>query len=173
MMGGKKLAVVMVFIFLCALYSAVSAADAQPGSADDPLVTRSYVDKRVGEVMRVLESGSGGVSAALGEDDLMEQIEYAVRQQVQKTQGTTFSPVSVEMGQTIYGGEGTEMILRSGSGHIITSSDAVVNVTTGLDLKHGAAVPKGNLLIFPRDDGRGVRTADSCWFLVKGDYTIK
>ena len=173
-MNRKRFAVaVLIFVCVVGLYAAVSAEGPEPGSEGDPVVTKSYVDQRVYEIMRLIDGYSPSSQQPLNSDETLALIEYAVKQAVSKEQGASFTPVFVEMDKIIYGGEGCEMILRSGGGYVVTSTDAVVNVTSGRDLRHGADAPAGNLLIFPRDDGRGIKTTNNCWFLVKGQYTIK
>ncbi|MCL2353845.1 MAG: hypothetical protein FWC69_04360 [Defluviitaleaceae bacterium] len=84
-----------------------------------------------------------------------------------------FTPVQVFAGQTIIGGEGTEIILRSGQGQAhVPGPDGIVNITSGLDMQQGASITANHFLIIPRADGRGVFALTDAWFLVKGDYEI-
>jgi hypothetical protein len=140
----------VIFVVLLLVFAFIVFAN--PGSEADPLVSKSYVDGRISEIMRVLEGHAGGASSG---------------------GGAAFTPVSVAAGQTIYAGEGTEIILRSGRGVIVTATDGVTNATTGADLRNSAAVAQNNLLIFPRDDGRGIRVTSNAWFIVKGAYTVR
>ena len=88
--------------------------------------------------------------------------------------GGSFKPVLVEVGQTIYGKEGTEIILRSGKGNaVVPGAEGIANITNGLEVKNKNTVNKNQLLIIPRDDGRGIKVTEKAWFLVKGDYEIK
>ena len=120
------------------------ASDTQPGSAGDPLVTKSYVDDKISQL-------SGGAS-----------IEPSV-----------YVPVSAASGQLLIGHEGTEIILRSGKGVAYCSGEnGVVNVTTGEDVTDGAAVSANHMLIVPRYDGRGIRAETDVWFMVKGGYDL-
>lgn len=130
----------------------VFAADA--GSEADPLVSKSYVDDKINQVMNMIGSStdsSGNVAA-----------------------GGSYVPVSVGVGKTIIGGEGTEMILRAGKGDIVISAqEGIVDATTGQALYNGHKATLNHIMIIPRNDGRGVKVTEAAWFLVKGSYTIK
>ncbi len=128
----------------------VFAADA--GSEADPLVSKSYVDDKINQVMNMIGSDSSGTVSA----------------------GGSYIPVSVGVGKTIIGGEGTEMILRAGKGDIVISGkEGIVDATTGQALYNGHKATLNHIMIVPRDDGRGVKVTEAAWFLVKGGYSIK
>jgi putative cell wall-binding protein len=141
-----------VVLAVTAIVGTVYAADA--GSADDPLVSKSYVDDKIEQVMDKINSSSNNntsSAAAL----------------------TTFTPVNVAAGKTILGGEGTEIILRSGSAKVVLNgSDTITDATTGKSLAEGTTLSANHLTIIPRDDGRGYKVTKDAWFIVKGSYTI-
>jgi hypothetical protein len=121
------------------------AADAVPGSSDDPVVTKSYVDDKINQA---LGSASGGEALA-------------------------FTPVAASAGQYIIGREGAEIILRSGAAAIhCPGENGVTNITNGADMPDGANLQANNLIIIPRDDGRGVKAETDAWFLIKGEYYL-
>lgn len=121
----------------------------QPGSLEDPLVTKSYVDK----VLAELGVGGGGTV----ED------------------GKTLTVVELEAGQSLIAFEGTEFILR-GNGQAIAFSrttDGIPDLTAGEDIEAGELLPKNHLLLFPRNDGRGIRHAGeggTAYIMVRGAY---
>ncbi len=143
------------------------ASFSEPGSESDPLVTFSYVEKK------------------------FEEIKSYVNEKVGEPVGTTNTDISwrvveVSKGQALIGKEGTELLLRSGSGNTISNiskiiqdgneleiDNGLVDVTGGKDLKMGEPVAKDHMLIVPRDDGRGVNCVSNSIFMVKGDYLIK
>lgn len=159
------------------------------GSSDDPLVTKSYVDDKVTALTNLI-TNSGSINngnntgnntgtstgTSVITDEQKKQIIEETTLQVLALSGTTgtYLPVELKNGQILLGSEGTEIILRSGTAvSYVTGSDGVVNATIGSDLKNNISVPKNNIIIVPRSDGRGVRaTADSTWLIVKGSYTI-
>ncbi|MDO4300671.1 MAG: hypothetical protein Q4D26_04670 [Clostridia bacterium] len=130
----------------------VYAADA--GSESDPLVSKSYVDDKIEQVLaKIGQSSSGSASVSAG---------------------ASFTPVSVAVGKTIIGGEGTEMILRAGKANVVLSgSEGITDATTGQALYNGHSAALNHLAIIPRDDGRGFKVTEAAWFLVKGSYTIQ
>ena len=122
----------------------------QPGSIEDPLVSQSYVDRRINEVLTMVGLNSHG-----------EAIE------------ANFSPAFVPAGHTIIAGEGTEIILRSGTATaFVPTVDGIVNITSGAELFHGASIPANNLIIVPRADGRGVVAQTDAWFIIRGGFSV-
>jgi hypothetical protein len=105
------------------------ADSAKPGSIDDPLVTKSYVDKLLAQ------GGAGGQGAAQG-----------IRTEI----------VTVNPGEVLLAKAGAQFVLRAGKG-VAYSPDAngISDVTDGKDIMSGQPVANNHLLIFPRD-GRGV-----------------
>lgn len=124
-----------------------------PGSVDDPVVTKSYVDEQLAK----LGGGTGGDSGA-GTD-------------------TSLAVVTVPAGKTLMAGQGTEVIVRVGKA-IAYSSDAsgIADLTGGTDLTKGKAVPTNHLLLFPRE-GRGILPdpdqKNGLTVLVNGSYTLQ
>lgn len=134
------------------IMGSVYGADA--GSEADPLVSKSYVDDKIEQVMAKIGTSSSGSTTTVS--------------------GGAFTPVSVAVGKTIVGGEGTEMILRAGKASVVISgNEGITDATTGQALVNGHNASLNHLNIIPRSDGRGFKVTEAAWFLVKGDYTIK
>lgn len=86
---------------------------------------------------------------------------------------TSFSPVQLAEGQRLIGGEGAEIILRSGEASAIDNGEnGVSDLTAGADLMSGAPVGLNHLLLVPRDDGRGIAALTEVWVMVRGNYEI-
>jgi len=114
-----------------------------PGSANDPIVTKSYVD----EAIRKAAGNFGGGQAAL-------------------------AIVTLNNGERLVVSGGTEVILRSGKAEVISDDgEGASDLTAGEDLRPGKAVQKNHLLLFPRDN-RGIKAQGSAIVLVRGGYTI-
>jgi hypothetical protein len=153
----------------------MAMAQSEPGGEQDPLVTKSYVDSKIEEIEG---TGSGDISEYQIEfiiDEVTQRIIDEGLEPSYRSSGDAdvYVPVSLFAGQTILGGEGTEMILRSGSAIGYSSGpDGLANTTTGGDVKLGDAVGVNNLLIIPRNDGRGLTATSDIWLLVKGNYNV-
>ena len=149
------LATVTVLTIGSSVYCATAISAADPGTSGDPLVTKSYVDEAISNLLNVL---SGGTSGSLS-----------------TSQGEAFVPVKVVLGEKVIGGEGAEIILRSGNAVSYTSGeDGIIDVTSGQEFYNNSNLEKNHLLIVPRDDGRGALiTSEEAWFIIKGDYTIE
>lgn len=135
----------------------------EPGSQSDPLVTFSYVEKKIEEIKEY-------INEKVGDNDKKELWEV----------------VEVLEGESLIGKAGSELILRSGKGTAISNiskitedgidiviDNGLTDVTDGKDLKMADKVPRDHLLIIPRDDGRGVNCISDCFFLIKGDYKVE
>lgn len=160
-MKQKILVSVQIFLATVIVATGVTFAN-QAGSSEDPLVAKSYVDDKINQVLELINNT---VSTDKAGSTSTSNVQIS---------GNSFKPVSVEVGQTIYGKEGTEIVLRSGKGSaVVPGAEGIPNLTNGLELKNKNTVNKNQLLIIPRSDGRGVKVSEKAWFLVKGDYEIK
>jgi hypothetical protein len=128
---------------------------ANPGGPQDPLVTQSYVDQAIRQAL---------ADFAGAPHDGAPKAECA---------GLTFVPVRIFAGHVILGGEGTEIILRSGeAAAFVPGPDGIVNTTVGADMHHGTQIATNHYLIIPRADGRGIMAITDAWFMVKGDFEV-
>lgn len=127
---------------------------AAPGDENDPIISLSYINEKL----------KPKLNAYIDEKVI----------KVEAENGEKFVVISVNKGEKFYADEGTEFILRMGSGKIIaTQKGGIANVTEGIDLPNGAAVPANCLLIVPVDDGRGFEATADVLVMVKGGYEIK
>jgi hypothetical protein len=143
---------------------------AQPGSVDDPVITKSYFDQQINQ-----------------------KIAEAIAKQQPTTPSQTPSPtlppatggggadsalevVQLPPGKTLYAGAGTELIVRTGKTIAVSSDDnGIPDVTAGKDIAAGQAIETNHLLIFPRE-GRGVKpdpkSTGDIFIMVRGSYII-
>ena len=129
----------------------------EPGSEEDPLVSLSYLEKRMEQFKYYVDEKLDKISTGSG-NDVSNNLEV----------------VEIMSGQSIIGKNGTEIILRSGRAKIIAGKlGGLSDVTEGKDLGMDKLVPLNHLLIIPRDDNRGVLAITEAIFLVKGEYEIK
>lgn len=134
------------------------------GSDQDPLVTLSYVEKRIQEVLTT-------VTAQIAE--LKKQTGSQTGNAGAATGTAVFQVVQAEKGSFLYFGGSTEFIVRSGKVTVIaTANGGLSDLTDGKDIAMGQAVPANHHMLVPRDDGRGLSILDTTFILVKGPYTI-
>lgn len=160
----KKILIIAV-ILTFALTSVIFAA---PGDSNDPIVVLSYLNDRLEDLI---------------EKYSLEDIEE-IKEQIDNIGGSAETPgngntslaldvVEIKTGEKIICGAGTEIILRGGEAKIIGSElGGLTNVTLGKDFVTGMEVVPNNLLIVPRDDGRGVYTDSYAIFMVRGSYEV-
>ena len=170
-MKNRKTWVILLAAALLAIscFAAVFADDAVPGTAADPVVSKSYMDAQIDILTtqisalqaRVDKLEEGGGSTTPGTP-------------AQPAEAPKFEVVKVDAGKSVIGAASTEIILRSGTAAAIAgASGGVSDLTEGVDLSTGTAVTKNHLLVIPVDDGRGIQCTSTCYMMIKGDYTLK
>lgn len=190
--------VILYSFLLIHIVQAFTNGAAEPGTEGNPLVSQDYVDKKIndqaakiveltdklnalakGETVQIAPADTDGLNTQLVElnkkvTQLTRTLNTANTKIKFMEQYAKFSPVEVKAGQQLIGGEGTEIILRSGQAKAIAFKNAsIADVTTGRDLQDGGALLYNHLLFISRDDGRGFNATTDVWVLVKGPYTIK
>jgi len=165
MKKSKIIAITAVLgVAFCVNYILNTPADGAgttPGTTDDPVVTKSYVDQ---QIQQALNGGSGGNTNPTNP--------------TQPSQGADeVKNVALKPGKILIADAGTEFIVRSGNAVIYTEvSSGVADLTDGKDLLNGQAAPKNHLLSFPRE-GRGIQVKEgqtsNLIVMVRGGYTIK
>ena len=148
-----KLKRVIILVVAVSLILGATVVFSEPGSENDPLVSLSYLEKRLEQLKLYMDEKLEGNSS---------------------TSSTKMEVVEVNSGQSIIGRSGTEIILRGGKARIIAGElGGLSDVTDGKDLSMDIPVPPNHLLIVPRDDGRGAYAITDAIFLVKGYYEIR
>lgn len=188
----QKFSIILVLLLVISVGFNIAAAltdGAEPGSEQDPLISKSYVDdimaKNSAEVaalkqqleefkLKSEESKKQYDELKLQSEDYLKQL-GELKTQIQSGGSEGFIVLTLETGQTLLPGGGTELILRSGTavGVAGQNGDTLADVTSAKDLVKGAAVVKNHLLISSRDDGRGIKAANKCYLLVRGAHKIK
>lgn len=165
----KGLIFVPVVVFVVFFIPFNIQSNPNPGSPQDPLVTQSYVDLRINDVLASLNQHQVHQTQELVVNEVLAALSGFISDNIDNT----FVPVFVPAGSLLLGEEGTEIILRSGSAVAnIPSENGIVNITTGVDIFNGEIIEPNNLLIVPRQDGRGVFAASDAWFMIKGSFNI-
>lgn len=124
----------------------------EPGTEQDPLVTRSYVDDKL---------------QALADKGYVDQLVTA------RVQPLNLQVVELPTGKQLVAEGGTEIVVRAGRATVVGSNlGGLADVTVGRDLAKGEA-PLNHLLVVPRSDGRGLKAITDCVVLVRGGYSIR
>ena len=173
-MKNRKTWVILLAAALLAVscFAAVFADDAVPGTAADPVVSKSYMDAQI-DILKTqistLQQQVDKLEASGGSGTPSTPVTPS-----QPAEAPKFEVVKVDAGKSVIGSASTEIILRSGTATAIAgASGGVSDVTEGVDLSQDTAVTKNHLLIIPVDDGRGIRCTSLCYVMIKGDYTLK
>jgi hypothetical protein len=151
----------------------------QPGTADDPVVTKSYVDQ---QIQKALQGGTVATSLPVA---TATPTTTTAPTASSSPNPPTSAPansnesviVDVKPGQTLLGSAGAEFIVRAGKAVIFSQdTNGVADLTDGKDLGNGVSAPTNHLLSFPRD-GRGITVQDGQTLglvvMVRGGYTLK
>ena len=142
-------------IVMCITGTIIAAAGLEPGSSNDPLVTKSYVEQEIGKVK------AGGA-------------EFAV---VPVEKGKTLT-VNDTTELILRSGKAVINSYKAPDG----TENGINDSTDGVDLKQGVNCPQNHLLIIPKnkkdnvpnpEDKRGITTtSDGVYIMVKGSYEI-
>lgn len=175
---NKKYIIVAAFIgMITTSLIMTKPAFSDPGSQDDPLVTLSYVENRVNQIIYYIDEKIKTLT------DLVEQNKVETAEIIEKigdsnlnsnSLASSLEVVELKNGQRLICKNGTEIILRGGKAKVIASQlGGLCDVTGGKDLGMGQDVPANHLLIIPRDDGRGVYVEEYAIFMIRGEYEIR
>ncbi|WP_313885402.1 hypothetical protein [Desulfallas sp. Bu1-1] len=107
--------------------------DETPGSVNDPLVTKSFVEEYVREYFNQAGSPAGPASRGWALSEL-------------------------EPGEEFTGNAGMELIVRSGRAVVVDpTGSGISDLTDGKNVLAGQVAQNNHLLLIPRADGRGVK----------------
>lgn len=151
----KYIAVVACVVLLLSCLSVVAIA-ANYDPATDPIITLSYIEKKL-------------------IPDIMKQVDNKI-DQLKALVGGTYMVIELKKGETLLAkNDGTEVILRSGTAVVVAllQNQGISNATVGNDTLLNAPLIKNNLYIIPRADGRGVKATADCFFMVRGTYLVE
>ncbi|MBB6021662.1 hypothetical protein HNR77_002757 [Paenibacillus sp. JGP012] len=171
-------------VWIGAVYNdtAKGAGTIQPGTADDPVVTKSYVDQQIQKALGGGSAGTGsgastGNNGSAGTGSTGGTSTDSGLPPLVSGAADAVEIVTVKPGQQLLGKSGAEFIVRSGKAVIVSEgTNGVADLTDGVDLTNGQAAPTNHLLSFPKD-GRGITVLDgnkySLTVMVRGGYTLK
>ena len=158
----KKWKIALAAVCVCFLFSVAYAATA--GSADDPLITKSYLDGPFLEQVRSLVDQTVAGRKA----ELEEMLEEAVR-----NAGNVFTVVTLSQGQVLEGDVGCEVVLRAGNAVCgATDGEGLIDTTAGTVLGGGEALTANHLYMVTIGARTVTAASDTVEVLVRGPYTV-
>lgn len=156
----KKLVAVLTAAAL--IVSLCIAASAEYGSADDPLVSLSYITNTLlpqiyTKVDEKIAASKTSSSPSTG-----------------NSSSVTYEPIMLAQGKKIEAASGSiEVLLRRGTFVAIDPlGDHLINMTQGNEAGEGEILVLQNLYVIARPDGRAIEAKTDSWIMVRGDYKI-
>ena len=164
----RKIALILTAVLL-GLAVCLPAAAAGAGTADDPLVTLSYLNETfLAAVQKRIDEAVASRNASL--------TAYIDGKLGGGSAGTasSFAVVTIPAGKTLVGDIGCEVMLRVGGATCVSpSTPGLIDETTGGTLENGKALVKNHLYMMTIE-GRGVKAGSgTVKVLVRGSYTIQ
>lgn len=177
---NKYTRVMLLAVFFISMSLVVQAGSIDPGSAEDPLVTKSYVDERI----QALRSELGGSAKTVPQEQVaVPSSSIPSKPTAPETSTPTtsdsfkYNVLKLQKGQKLLGGDGTEIIVRTGKAVAIGNAggNGLPDVTSGVDVKDGVEVKLNHLLLVPSKDGRGIRIIGEgdTYVMVRGAFEIR
>lgn len=144
----------------------------QPGTANDPVVTKSYVDQQIQQALK-----GGGSSSTPSPPASTDSNSGAAIGGNTATASDEVIIVEVKPGKKLIAAAGAEFVVRAGKAAIYSEDqNGVADLTDGKDITNGGIVTNNHLLSFPRA-GRGIQHQEGqthpLTVMVRGGYSIK
>lgn len=155
LLPGVLIVLAMAGVLLTGGVLAGAAGTGEPGSKDDPLVTRSFVLEQI-------------------ETALKGRVDTAVKSHMEKN--TSWQVAELNPGQQFEGKAGAEFIVRAGKAVVVDPpGSGIPDVTSGTNIRGGSVLALDHQLIIPRTDGRGFICGGTKKVIVmfKGEAVIK
>ena len=155
----KQWKIALAAVCVCFLFAVAYAANA--GGADDPLVTKSYLDGPFLEQVQSLVSRTV--------DERKAELEQAAGQ----NSGNVFQVVTLSQGLTLEGDVGCEVMLRIGTAVCgSTESVGIIDTTDGTNLTNGKALVTNHLYMVTISTRTVTATSGTVKVLARGPYTV-
>ena len=166
---------------------AVAFAAQAYSSADDPLISLSYInDVLLPQIVELIQKNNRGED--IGGAVVTTPAETTVAEPttaIEYPDGTLhtdgyYAVVQMQAGETLFASvHACEVIVRSGDALTLSpftvkyEEQGLSDTTDGKELYSGESIPKNHTILIPRDDGRGVSVGEGgAWLMVRGDYRI-
>lgn len=171
MKNPKKIYIFILITFLiCSVFvnivQAVTETPADPGSDGDPIVSKSYVDSNITAQTQQLQILQDKYNLMVKDMDLLKM-------QISAGGSKGYEIISLEVGQKLLPGIGTEIVLISGKANSIRGQNGgLLDTNSAKQLLTVLPITINHLLISAGDDGRGIIVVSKSKLLVRGTYKI-
>ena len=156
----KTWKIALAAVCVCILLTVAYAATA--GGADDPLVTKSYLDGPFLQQVRSLV------------DQTVDARKTELEQAAGQSSGNVFKVVTLSKGQTLVGDVGCEVMLRIGTAACgTTDSVGLIDTTDGTNLGNGGALATNHLYMVTISTRSVTATSATVKVLARGPYTVE
>ncbi|MCL2045041.1 MAG: S-layer homology domain-containing protein [Oscillospiraceae bacterium] len=163
-MKRNAVASIISLLFIFTLTASASLA----GSADNPLITLSYLE---GAFLKSVESEMRDILGNV-ENDAENALNTLLGQFDSYSFTPSFLRLTLSQGDAVQIPFGASLILHSGSASIIIESGTVVNITTGQEVESGTAVQLSQRYFSTEDTIAKVVIMESSTALVDGYYLV-
>lgn len=174
----SKFPIMLIILLIISLGFNIAGAVAEntpePGSEQDPLVSKAYVDGVAANYLAEIAKLNEQVTAlkAQVEASNAKVEEFKLQLQSSPSGAQAFIYVTLEKGQQLLPGAGTELILVGGKATSVPGKDggAILDITSAKALTKGSSIVLNHMLVSAKDDGRGVKASVKSTVIVKGLY---
>ena len=156
----KKWKIALAAACVCFLFTVAYSATA--GSANDPLITKSYLDGPILERVQALV------------DQTVTERKAELEAAAGQNSGNVFKVVTLRQGETLEGDVGCEVMLRIGSA-VCGSPESVgiIDTTDGTNLGDGKALVTNHLYMVTISTRTVTATSGTVKVLARGPYTVR
>lgn len=159
----KKRLISFFLSFLFVFFTFSSAFAASAGSAEDPLISKSYIDNTY--------TGLVLTDPLQALNDSMAALKYKLAQAAQ-TKGSGVSSVTAKSGGVISLSSGSGFVLVSGSVKLTSNSGTVIDLTDGSVVALGAALTAGHRYLAAEATSADVSVVTAAKISVFGSVSV-
>lgn len=159
-----------------------ASSGGQPGTADDPVVTKSYVDQQIANALKGGSSaGSSSAPATTtptpAQTGSSNSAASGGASNGNTSSGEAIKVVELTPGKKLLAKAGAEFIVRNGRAVVYSmDSSGAIDITDGKEIFHNQAIMNNHLISFPRDD-RGIQVKEGetndIVVMVRGGYSVQ
>ena len=168
---------VIIITFVIAELSNAANTPA-PGSNDDPLVTKSYVDGQISSLKSSINKANSQISslemqiASLTQENTNLKTQIATLAAKKTNMQSKYQ--AVKAGKTILLQEGGIVVLYTGTATSVgVAGSNLSDLTTGNVIKVNQSIAKRHLILSAVTDPRGIKAKTDIFVLISGNYKIK